>query len=122
MAIRLLVGNGGGWRKAAAAKSERDSIAVAALQLTRLVPIVVVQSLTMVRPANVSLIVALCCLGLVVAQRNIRQGFGTASANQQGADYRRLHLTPYHGHGYHGLNRVYHGHGTNRVNLNGYRK
>jgi len=74
------------------------------------------QSLTMAHTANIALTVALCCLGLAVAQRNIHQGLGTGS--QQSADYRRLPLTPYHGHGYNGIARVYHGHGTNR--LNGY--
>ena len=75
----------------------------------------------MVRPVNVSLIVALCCLGLAVAQRHTGAPSGFGSGNQQSAsDYRRLRLTPYHGHGYHGISRVYHGHGTNR--LDGYQR
>jgi len=45
------------------------------------------QSLTMAHTANIALTVALCCLGLAVAQRNIHQGLGTGS--QQSADYRR---------------------------------
>merc|ERR1739848_201338 len=48
------------------------------------------QSLTMVRPVNISLIVALCCLGLAVAQRHTGAPSGFGSGNQQSAsDYRR---------------------------------
>ena len=103
----------GGERRRRSGGVERDSIA-AALQVTPLF----VQSFTMVRPVHISLIVAFCCLGSAVAQRNTARAFGTGT--QQGADYRRLHLTPYHGHGYHGISQVYQGLGTNRVN--GYRQ
>ena len=75
----------------------------------------------MVRPVNISLLVALLGSAAAVAQRQT-VGFGTGS-NQQSADYRRLHpLTPYHGHGYNGITRVYHGHGTATNRLNGYHK
>ena len=108
----------GGAKGGGGGSYERDPIAAATLYLTHY-PHRSVQSFTMVRAVNISLIVSLCCLGSAVAQRqrtSADQRHVGAPSGFGSADYRRLHLTPYHGRGYHGINHVYQGHGTNRVN------
>ena len=120
-----LSGGGGGERRVARSQSgvRRRLQQSARVRVSPILPSAFVQSATMFRPVNILALAALC-FGAAVAQRtsaarHVGAPAGFTSGSHSAADYRRLRLTPYHGHGHHGIDQVYHGHGTNRVH--GYR-